>query len=61
MIQSSMETPMRLFAIIAMLLVNATVLSACNLFEGAGEDLQVGGKKLERTANENKGTDSRGY
>lgn len=37
------------------------MLAACNTMEGAGEDLQVGGKKLERAADEHKGSDSRGY
>lgn len=52
---------MRRFMIIVALLVNTAAISACNLFEGAGQDLQVGGKKLERAAEENKGTDSKQY
>ncbi|MFO1243404.1 MAG: entericidin A/B family lipoprotein [Rickettsiales bacterium] len=46
---------------LTMLLGSSLLLTACNTMEGAGEDLQVGGKKLERTADENKGQDSRGY
>lgn len=52
---------MRTLAIALSLLVTSSFLAACNTFEGAGEDLQVGGKKLERTADENKGPDSRAY
>lgn len=52
---------MRTLAIALTLLVSASILTACNTFEGAGEDLQVGGKKLERTADENKGPDSKQY
>ena len=52
---------MRRFAIIVTLLANVAALAACNTFEGAGQDLQTGGKKLERSADENKGPDSRHY
>ncbi len=52
---------MRRIAIIAALLANVAIVSACNTFEGAGKDMQTGGKKLERSADENKGPDSRSY
>jgi entericidin B len=40
-------------------LIAASVLtSACNTMEGFGEDIQTGGRKLERSADENKGQDS---
>lgn len=32
----------------------AVSLSACNTIEGAGEDIQSGGKAIERSANETK-------
>jgi predicted small secreted protein len=40
-------------AIIAMIL-GAFVLSACNTMEGLGQDVQQGGKKIERSADEHK-------
>jgi predicted small secreted protein len=40
-------------AIIAMIL-GAFVLSACNTMEGLGQDVQAGGKKIERTADQHK-------
>lgn len=40
-------------AIIAMVL-GAFVLSACNTMEGLGQDVQQGGKKIERSADEHK-------
>lgn len=32
--------------------------TACNTVEGMGEDVQIGGEKLQRAADENKGEDS---
>jgi predicted small secreted protein len=40
-------------AIIAIIL-GAFVLSACNTMEGFGQDVQAGGKKIERSADEHK-------
>jgi predicted small secreted protein len=40
-------------AIIAMIL-GAFVLTACNTMEGLGQDVQQGGKKIERSADEHK-------
>jgi predicted small secreted protein len=40
-------------AIIAIIL-GAFVLSACNTMEGFGQDVQQGGKKIERSADEHK-------
>jgi len=40
-------------AIIAMIL-GAFVLSACNTMEGFGQDVQAGGKKIERSADQHK-------
>ncbi|HYE48571.1 MAG TPA: entericidin A/B family lipoprotein [Azospirillaceae bacterium] len=34
------------------LLLAATAVSACNTVAGAGEDLQAGGRAVERTAND---------
>ena len=51
---------MRTFYTILMLTSLAT-LTACNTMEGMGEDMQVGGKKIERSADQSKGPDSRGY
>ncbi|HYC03002.1 MAG TPA: entericidin A/B family lipoprotein [Azospirillaceae bacterium] len=42
--------------IAAGLLLAATSLSACNTVAGAGEDLQAGGKAVERTADKTKGS-----
>jgi entericidin B len=39
----------------------AFTVSACNTMEGVGQDMKVGGEKLERAADENKGPDSRKY
>ena len=36
------------------LLTAASALSACNTMEGAGKDLQSGGKSLENSADRNK-------
>lgn len=36
------------------LLLVPVLLSACNTVEGAGEDLQQGGRAVENAANENK-------
>ena len=43
----------RLIAIFGVLAF-VVVLSACNTMEGAGEDIQSGGKALERSAERNK-------
>jgi predicted small secreted protein len=40
-------------AIIAIVL-GAFLLSACNTMEGFGQDVQQGGKKIERSADEHK-------
>lgn len=40
--------------ILLTLLAAATSLSACNTFEGLGQDIQSGGKKIEKTAGSNK-------
>jgi entericidin B len=40
-------------AIIAIIL-GAFVLSACNTMEGFGQDVQAGGKKIERSAEQHK-------
>ena len=40
-------------AIIAIIL-GAFLLSACNTMEGFGQDVQQGGKKIERSADEHK-------
>lgn len=40
-------------AIVAMIL-GAFLLSACNTMEGFGQDVQAGGKKIERSADEHK-------
>ena len=49
---------MHIPAVIA-LIAMAQFAVACNTFEGAGQDLQAGGKKLERSADRGKGPDSR--
>ncbi|HXQ53078.1 MAG TPA: entericidin A/B family lipoprotein [Stellaceae bacterium] len=41
-----------LFAL--MLAATASILSACNTMEGAGQDIQQGGKALEDSAQKNK-------
>lgn len=43
-------------ALRAKILIGFTLLalSACNTMEGAGEDIQSGGKALENSANRNK-------
>lgn len=40
--------------IIAALLIASFALTACNTMEGAGEDIQAGGQKLENAADRNK-------
>jgi predicted small secreted protein len=40
-------------AIIAMIL-GAFVLTACNTMEGFGQDVQAGGKKIEKEADRNR-------
>ena len=44
---------MKVKALIAAL-VGAFVLTACNTMEGAGKDVQAGGKKIEKEAVEHK-------
>lgn len=48
-------------SIIITLVAVATLTTACNTMEGAGQDLQTGGKKVERAADQSKGPDSRNY
>lgn len=40
--------------VVAALLMALTGLSACNTMEGAGEDIQAGGRALENSADRNK-------
>ena len=40
--------------VIVSMLTFASVLSACNTMEGAGKDMQSGGKSLENSAERNK-------
>ncbi len=40
-------------------LTGALLVAACNTMEGAGQDLQAGGRKVERAADQSKGNDSR--
>jgi len=40
-------------AIIAMIL-GAFILTACNTMEGLGQDVQAGGKKIEKEADRNR-------
>jgi len=40
-------------AIIAMIL-GAFILSACNTMEGLGQDVQAGGKKIEKAADDHR-------
>ena len=39
---------------VVMLLALSSLLSACNTMEGAGQDVQKGGKSIERAADRNK-------
>lgn len=41
-------------AIIAAIIAGSFFLTACNTMEGAGRDIQAGGKKIEKEAVENK-------
>ncbi len=41
---------MRTLKIIALLGLVASAVSACNTFEGAGQDVQAGGRAIERSA-----------
>jgi predicted small secreted protein len=46
-----MVRKLALFAFTAALLIGASAgLTACNTFEGAGQDMQAGGRAVERTA-----------
>lgn len=40
--------------VVAALLMALAGLSACNTMEGAGEDIQAGGRALENSADRNK-------
>lgn len=48
-----MTTKANLF-LMTLLLAVPVLLSACNTVEGAGEDIQSGGRAIERSANENR-------
>ncbi|NDF13005.1 MAG: entericidin A/B family lipoprotein [Proteobacteria bacterium] len=52
---------MRIFIMTLALIAMTAGISACNTMEGAGQDIQAGGKKLERSADKHKGDDSRNY
>lgn len=43
---------MRIFKKLAILGALTAALAACNTFEGMGEDVQAGGRAVERSANE---------
>jgi predicted small secreted protein len=45
-----MEATMK--RLIAAILGSAFLLAACNTMEGVGKDVQSGGKKIERTADD---------
>ncbi len=45
---------MRLFIIILGLGLIASLATACNTMEGAGQDIQKGGENLERSADKHK-------
>lgn len=42
------------YVILVVAFLTAASLNACNTFEGMGQDMQNGGQKLEKTANDNK-------
>jgi len=44
----------KLVSLVAVSFVMALTLSACNTMEGAGQDIQKGGQKLEDAANKKK-------
>jgi entericidin B len=45
---------MRNVIMILTLITFSALTTACNTMEGAGQDLQKGGEKLEKSADENK-------
>ncbi|MGE0225098.1 MAG: entericidin A/B family lipoprotein [Acetobacteraceae bacterium] len=49
-----MRAKLMLALTIATLLGGASLLSACNTMEGAGQDLQAGGRSLENSAERNR-------
>lgn len=49
-----METSPMKHAPLAAILILLPLLGACNTMEGAGQDLQKGGEKLERSADKHK-------
>ena len=48
-------------AIIAAVLAGSFFLAACNTMEGAGRDIQAGGKKVEKEAVEHKPSNTNKY
>lgn len=52
---------MRIILSLTTLAALAFGAAACNTVEGAGQDIAIGGEKLERAADENKGHDSRAH
>jgi len=51
---------MRSILLTSILVVTAFLTSACNTMQGAGQDMQSAGKKLEESAEENKSKKSCG-
>jgi entericidin B len=50
-----MVRKLALFAFTAAMLIGASAgLTACNTVEGAGQDVQAGGRAVERTADRNR-------
>ena len=49
-----MRAKFKLVLTLAVLMGGVSVLSACNTMEGAGQDLQAGGRSLERSADQHK-------
>lgn len=45
---------MRLLVFSLLVIASASLTAACNTMEGAGQDLQEGGRALEREAQENR-------
>jgi predicted small secreted protein len=45
---------MKRLIILTILSLAAPLLSACNMMEGLGQDIQKGGQGIERAADENK-------
>ncbi len=42
-------------------LITLVSITACNTMEGAGQDIQAGGNKLERSADKHKGPEAQRY